>query len=313
MFLTNAQAKLITAQPDLKGIQQLLQALEMPQPKLVINLLPSWGFAGSACLSCHVPLSLLTVLPAHSAGPRDFIFTGGMPLLLFAITRHLGKAFLLPLTTAQALLCSSGIPCSQAHYSRQSLHTPPPEYSASGPKFKDGVPKDSVMGMVHGKSPFTTVDEGTAARARLDTFMIDVIIPIAVKTSALIVCEATAQVPTGGRTPAHANNDTHMHHTHTHTHTPHSSPRCETCLISLQNLDRRGTGAVDGCVRDHVITEGCKDSPALLSSPGFGQQRRKEPAMRGGARGESLSCMQAPTQSPSAPLVVECRNDCSNR
>jgi len=84
----------------------------MPQPKLVINLLPSWGFA---------------------------------------------------------------------------------EYSASGPKFKDGVPKDSVMGMVHGKSPFTTVDEETAARARLDTFMIDVIIPIAVKTSALIVCEATAQ------------------------------------------------------------------------------------------------------------------------
>jgi len=47
IFLTNAQANLISTQPD--GIKRLMQALEIPSPKLVINIISSWGFSGARC------------------------------------------------------------------------------------------------------------------------------------------------------------------------------------------------------------------------------------------------------------------------
>ena len=45
IFLTNAQAELIATQPDAIGIKRLIQALEIPKPKLVISIISSWGFA----------------------------------------------------------------------------------------------------------------------------------------------------------------------------------------------------------------------------------------------------------------------------
>ena len=49
IFLTNAQANLISTQPD--GIKRLIQALEIPSPKLVINIISSWGFSGAMHVS----------------------------------------------------------------------------------------------------------------------------------------------------------------------------------------------------------------------------------------------------------------------
>lgn len=54
IFLTNAQAELIGGQPDGVGIQRLMQALEIPQPKLVISVLNCWGFAGDSTSAGHV-------------------------------------------------------------------------------------------------------------------------------------------------------------------------------------------------------------------------------------------------------------------
>lgn len=42
LFLTNQQADLIASSPEC--IQRMLDALEITKPKLVINLMPSWGF-----------------------------------------------------------------------------------------------------------------------------------------------------------------------------------------------------------------------------------------------------------------------------
>lgn len=47
IFLTNAQADLIASQPEAIGIRRLVQALEILPPKLVINIISSWGFAGT--------------------------------------------------------------------------------------------------------------------------------------------------------------------------------------------------------------------------------------------------------------------------
>ena len=48
MFLTNTQADLIGGQPDGVGIKRLIQALEIPKPKLMISILNVWGFAGDS-------------------------------------------------------------------------------------------------------------------------------------------------------------------------------------------------------------------------------------------------------------------------
>ncbi|MGB1598719.1 MAG: hypothetical protein ACPIOQ_38565 [Promethearchaeia archaeon] len=68
MFLTNAQAELIAMQPEAKGIRQLLQALEIPQPKLVINVLPSWGFSGQCLCNARCIFDSLHVSLFVSAG-----------------------------------------------------------------------------------------------------------------------------------------------------------------------------------------------------------------------------------------------------
>ena len=48
--------------------------------------------------------------------------------------------------------------------------------------------------MVHGRSPFATHDEERTALERIDAFMLDVIIPLAAKTNAVVVCEAVQTV-----------------------------------------------------------------------------------------------------------------------
>ena len=46
LFLTNSQAEIIASQKNFAGIKRMVHALDLPQPKLVINIIPSWGFAG---------------------------------------------------------------------------------------------------------------------------------------------------------------------------------------------------------------------------------------------------------------------------
>ena len=48
--------------------------------------------------------------------------------------------------------------------------------------------------MVRGRSPFATHDEERTALERIDAFMLDVIIPLAAKTNAVVVCEAVQTV-----------------------------------------------------------------------------------------------------------------------
>ena len=113
IFLTNAQAELIATQENAIGIKRLLQALEIPPPKLVINIISSWGFS---------------------------------------------------------------------------------EFSGQCPSWQGGGAKDWNLGMSHNRSPFVTMDEERKARERIDAFLLDVLIPLAAKTNAVILCEAVKQV-----------------------------------------------------------------------------------------------------------------------
>jgi len=115
IFLTNAQAELIARQENAIGIKRLVQALEIMPPKLIINIISSWGFS---------------------------------------------------------------------------------EFSRQCPWWQGGGAKDWNLGMVHNRSPFVTLDEEKRARERIDAFMLDVIIPLAAKTNAVILCEAVKQVIT---------------------------------------------------------------------------------------------------------------------
>lgn len=104
LFLTNSQADLLAGSSA--SLQRMLNALEIPKPKLVINLLCSYGF-------------------------RDW-------------------------TNSQA----SFVPTKYA-------------------------------GAVKGRAPFLSQLDEDTAEARVDNFMSTVIIPLAVKTQAIILCSAT--------------------------------------------------------------------------------------------------------------------------
>lgn len=48
LFMTNRQAELVSKESD--SIEKLLDALDVPKPGLVIDLLHSWGFYDSTTL-----------------------------------------------------------------------------------------------------------------------------------------------------------------------------------------------------------------------------------------------------------------------
>ena len=50
----------------------------------------------------------------------------------------------------------------------------------------------STLGMVHNRSPFTSLEEEREAREKVDAFCLDVVLPLAAKTNALILCEAVS-------------------------------------------------------------------------------------------------------------------------
>lgn len=112
IFLTNAQADLIATQPNSIGIRRLVQALEIPQPKLIINIISSWGFS---------------------------------------------------------------------------------EFSSVCPPWEGGGSKDWNLGIAHLRSPFVNAEDERIARERIDAFILDIIIPLAAKTNAVVVCEAVKQ------------------------------------------------------------------------------------------------------------------------
>ena len=47
--------------------------------------------------------------------------------------------------------------------------------------------------MVRGKSPFLNIEDEEAARLRIDRFMLEVLIPLAERTNAIVLCEAVKQ------------------------------------------------------------------------------------------------------------------------
>jgi len=49
-------------------------------------------------------------------------------------------------------------------------------------------------GMVRGRSPFLSAEDEESARVRIDRFMLEVLIPLAERTNAIVVCEAVKQV-----------------------------------------------------------------------------------------------------------------------
>eukprot|EP00802_Teleaulax_amphioxeia_P004721 Tamp_04725.p1 GENE.Tamp_04725~~Tamp_04725.p1 ORF type:complete len:860 (-),score=122.47 Tamp_04725:284-2863(-) len=118
IFLTNAQAELIATQPDAIGIKRLIQALEIPKPKLVISIISSWGFA-------------------------EFTACQGTP---------------------------------------------------DGNRWEGASADAWKRGMVQGRSPFVSEADERRAREGINNFMRSVIIPLAAKTNAIILCEAVEQV-----------------------------------------------------------------------------------------------------------------------
>ena len=106
LFLTNPQADLIASSPE--SVQKMLDALEIPKPSLVIELIKSWGLGGS--------------------------------------TRILA-----------------------------------PELYAA---------ERWCAGLKHDNASFLSREEESAAEARIDMFMADVIIPLAAQTNAVVLCNA---------------------------------------------------------------------------------------------------------------------------
>ena len=65
LFLSNVQCDLLGSSDH--SLQKMLDALEIPKPQLVINLLQSWGFADQLTVRVD-PMSLLKSAAAGNAG-----------------------------------------------------------------------------------------------------------------------------------------------------------------------------------------------------------------------------------------------------
>ena len=68
LFMTNRQAELVSKDNDC--IEKLLDALDVPKPGLVIDLLHSWGFYDSTTLQERTLIRTLTLTPSLTPNPN---------------------------------------------------------------------------------------------------------------------------------------------------------------------------------------------------------------------------------------------------